>query len=382
MSSRHRATWGLQEDNHQTTRKERDHHRGWLSTERQEATEQTYPRFNLDRRNMVQAKSIRSAISCANTDNNRGERKGATTATSIKTKIDRKATRENNKARSKRRDIRRKSSNIHTTSRSITEVSRLLDQIRTSLEKSTRGTQDIVLLSWGNSKWSRHRQLVTTENNTHQATRWKQRKAHRRRVDNRTTATTGTTMDRINQLWREAIFQGTTWGRWRRESPSHQGERSHSTKATNRTRDHRAQLDTHAFQVMVSHLRTRKRKSRCTSAQNKQQADHPDRLRLPQSIQRRSSSTSADSNRHRDRTLFSNTGSQQSNNDGILCQQHHSIHHGDRQNISNTTEWQRALPQITCSSKGSRHLHKTFTSIQLTEPRQHRESTQNTLWTS
>ena len=136
---------------------------------------------------------------------------------------------------------------------------------------------------------------------------------------------------------------------------------------------------------MVSHLRARKRKSRCTSAQNKQQADHPDRLCLPQGIQRRSSSTSVDSNRHRDRTLFSNIGSQQSNNDGLLYQQHHSIHHGDRQNISNTTEWQRTLPQITStssSSKGSRHFHKTFTSIQLTEPRQHRESTQNTLWTS
>ena len=117
------------------------------STQRQETTEQNHPRFNLDRRNMVQAKSIRSAISRASTDNSRGERKGATTTTGIKTEIDRKATREDNKAGNKRRDIRRKSSHIHTSTRSITEVSRLLDQRRTSLEESARGTQDIVLLS-------------------------------------------------------------------------------------------------------------------------------------------------------------------------------------------------------------------------------------------
>ena len=47
VSHQHRSSWGLQKDHHQTNRKGRDHHRGWLSTEGEEGSEQDHRRISM-----------------------------------------------------------------------------------------------------------------------------------------------------------------------------------------------------------------------------------------------------------------------------------------------------------------------------------------------
>ena len=111
--------------------------------------------------------------------------------------------------------------------------------------------------------------------------------------------------------------------------PSRQ-ESSINAKATNRTRDHGTQLDTHALQIMASHLHTGTWQIRRTSTTKQQQTHHTDRLWFSQRLWDSVPSTGTNSHRHRDRPLFSNIGSQQSSNDGLLCQQHHCLHYGDR----------------------------------------------------
>ena len=135
----------------------------------------------------------------------------------------------------------------------------------------------------------------------------------------------------------------------------------------------------------MSHLYTGTLQIRCTSTTKQQQTPYTYRLCISRKIRESVSNTGANGHRHRDRPSFSNIASQQSNHDGLLCQQHHCLHHGDRQDISNGSEWQRTISQGIGSSsgiKGTRHLNEAFTSLQLTKPRQHREIASNSLWTS
>ena len=117
--------------------------------------------------------------------------------------------------------------------------------------------KNILRLSRVDIRWIRYWQFSSIKNDNHQTVGWKSTKTHRQWADNWTTTTTVTTVDRINKLWGETITQGTTWGGRRRQPTSHQGKSNISAKATSRTRDHGTQLDTHALQIMVSHLHTR-----------------------------------------------------------------------------------------------------------------------------
>ena len=126
---------------------------------------------------------------------------------------------------------------------------------------------------------------------------------------------------------------------------------------------------------MVSHLHTETRQIRRPSTAKQQQTHHSNPLCIPQRLWESVPNTSADSY----------IGSQQSNHDGLLRQQHRRFHHGNRQNISNGSKRQRTIPQSTganSSIKSTRHLNQALTSLQLTKPRQHRETPSNALWTS
>ena len=84
---------------------------------------------------------------------------------------------------------------------------------------------------------------------------------------------------------------------------------------------------THALQIMVSHLHTGTWQIRCTST-TKQQTHHTNRFCISKRHWESVPNTGTNSHRYRDRPLFCNFGSQQSNNDGLLCKQHHCLHQG------------------------------------------------------
>ena len=217
--------WGLQKDHHQTTRKGGDHHRGRLSAEGEEGSEQDHRRISMDWRNMAQTKSISIEKQYAHMPR-------ATTPRQImqehqKAKI---VTEKKEEASTPKPATRHYGKQPHKPSIDIPGSGQHMSPPdptdKTSDYWIREGhlwkrahvvprTSYVLLLSRVAIRWTSSWQPTSIKNDNHQTFAWQSTTTHRRWMDNRNTATTLTTVDRINQLCIETIIQGTTWGRCR-----------------------------------------------------------------------------------------------------------------------------------------------------------------------
>ena len=280
MSSSNRKIGELQKDSYTTTKQQHRGHWRNISRPRQEATEESHPRTQLDRRNMVQSEkgdtpsrqhtttTSTSTSQRDNTSNISTTYSRRTTSTNVSTQRE-EASHWGETNRSSN-DLNTDTPNSNTISKRSQSNTGLLDQRRSILETCACPTKKGHVHSTTNRWWTRRDKADNMETNDGEANKWQPRIQNWRWLDDKEESNTRHRVDRLNKLWGEHSIERWVHHRWPRGATRSKREQQEHQHRNNQQNKNEENMNWHTFHTEAGVQHAYKAKADKTTTQNKQ----------------------------------------------------------------------------------------------------------------